>query len=242
MSELDYFRCEVCGAQLMSCDAGSETKFPAVRRFADPDERKGLLSVRCAECVRLPYKIEEGQPFRSDLIGNENVTIASGCNSVYNYWPNVGHLLEVYISSPTSTDLEFLRTAPIEIGFLVQEEVNLIVIAYRFATQDWNVTPFLWHAYPKSQRAVPPENVKDSEKFTVATVDTDGGVYRTVRVRQLPQEFAAELNGEIKAQILRGEPDGQAYHASVAGLWRLLVDKKVASMLRNTALFEAGEE
>jgi hypothetical protein len=184
----------------------------------------------------LPYKLEEGQPFRSDLIGKDDVTVVSGCNSVYNYWPNSGHLLEVYISSPSEETLEFLRTAPIEVGFLVDGEVNLIVIAYRFADNNWNVTPYQWHCYSEAARAVPPKDcsLESDKQFTVATVDTEGGKYRSIRVGLAP-DFVAGLNSEIHIQISRGVPTSE-YNYRVSELWQLLLDNKVGSMLKMKAL------
>jgi hypothetical protein len=145
---IDYFRCELCGAQLMQRDSTNETKFPAVRRFKDEMAREGLLAVRCAECAELP--------FRFDMIGRDQTYVAPSCNSTYNFWPRgISHLLEVYASRPSDDYISEVRSGPVEMGFLLEEDVNLIVMAYRIGSQDWNVTPYLWHAYKEYGRGIP---------------------------------------------------------------------------------------
>lgn len=238
---IDYFRCEVCGAQLMYSDSANENKFPITRRFQDQVYEKGLLSVRCAECTNLPYKLEEGQPYRSHLIGRDKVHVASGCNSVYNYWPHgVGHLLEVFSSSPSNESLSFIRSTPIEVGFLVEEDVNLIIVAYRFVPHKWNVTPYLWHAYKEPARANPPDNpASEAErKFTVALVNTNGGKYLVIREGILPLEFATTFHSAIHNQIARGVPQKQEYGARVNRLSEFLIDNRVDSMLEAKAIIQ----
>ena len=236
---IDYFRCELCGAQLMQRDSTNETNFPAVRRFRDEMAREGLLAVRCAECSDLPFRFEEGQPFRIDMIGRDDTAVLTGCNSTYNYWPRgVGHLLEVYSSEPSDDYISEVLSGLVEIGFLVEGEVNLIVMAYRIGSDNWNVTPFLWHAYKEYERATPPPSPssEDERKFTVALVDTEGGKYRAIRVGTMPQDFAASLHTAIHEQISRGVPNGQNYGSTVNGLYKLLINNKVDSMLRARAL------
>jgi hypothetical protein len=236
---VDYFRCELCGAQLMQGDPTNETKFPAVRRFRDEMAREGLLAVRCAECAEMPFRLEEGEPFRIDMIGQDETPVLTDCNSTYNYWPRgIGHMLEIYLSRPTDDYISEVRSGRVEIGFLVEEDVNLIVMAYRVSSDDWNVTPFLWHMYKEYERATPPLSPSsvDERKFTAALVDTEGGKYRAVRQGTMPQEFASSLHSAIHEQIRRGAPDWQEYWSKVNGLYNLLIDNKVDSMLQARAL------
>lgn len=234
MMIIDFFRCELCGAQLMQRDATNETKFPAVRRFKNEMTREGLLAVRCAECAELPFRLEEGQPYRVDMIGRDETTVIPSCNSTYNYWSGgIGHLLEVYSSDPSENYISAVRSGPIEVGFLVEEDVNLIVVAYRIGSNSWNVTPYLWHAYKEFARGTPPPNPssEDERKFTVALVDTDGGKYRAIRAGVMPAEFASALNSTINEQIRRGLPEGRDYRLRVDGLYNFLIGNKVDSML-----------
>jgi hypothetical protein len=223
---------------LSQAEPDNQNKFPVTRRYQDPINQTGLLSVRCAECARLPYKLKEGEPYRSDLIGQEEVTLLPGWNSSYNYWSRgIGHLLEVYTDAPQE-GLAFERDAPIEIGFLIEEDVNLIVIAYRFLPCDWYVTPYLWHAHPESERGVPAANPTSEQErtFTVATVDTTGGMYRTIRRAFLSVEFASLLNAAILDQISRGAPaNNLEYKSRVEGIWQLTVNDRLQSLLRGTA-------
>jgi len=232
---LNFFRCEVCGDQLMFSEPRNEGKFPVTRRFEDQLHKQGLISVRCAHCAELPYRIEEGQPYRSDLIGRSDTTLVTGSNSVYNYWPNaVGHLLEIFVSSPSDEELSQLKTAQIEIGFLTEDEVNLIVVAYRVLPHRWNVTPFLWHAYRKTARGVPSADpISDDERvFTIAFVDDKGGKYRAIRRTILPLEFASVFHSAIHEQIDRGVPQPQEYGSRVDRLYELLMGDRVDSLLK----------
>lgn len=238
---IDYFRCELCGAQLMHRGRGNETKFPTVRRFTDEMAGEGLLAVRCAECAEMPFRLEEGQPFRINLIGREDTHVITGCNSTYNYWPRgIGHLLEVYSSDPSEDYTSALRGGSVEIGFLVEEEVNLIVMAYRVESPDWNVTPYLWHAYKEHERALPPPapTLEEDRQFTVALVDTEGGKYRAIRNGTMPREFASSLHSAIHEQIGRGLPDRQHYGSAVNGLYNLLIDNKLDSLLTARAYID----
>ncbi|MGZ5481141.1 MAG: hypothetical protein ACXWID_04095 [Pyrinomonadaceae bacterium] len=219
----------------------NEGKFPPTRRFDDEIAQTNILSVRCAECAELPYRIAEGQPFRSSLIGRDDTTVVTGCNSIYNYWPaGIGHLLEVFPPSLSDETLSFARSSQIEIGFLVYDEENLIVVAYRFGSNAWNVTPYLWHAYKESTRDTPPETINsaDQRKFTIALVDDVGGKYRFVKEAIISQEFAMALNTAIRKQIAQGIPEPAAYSARVDRLWELLHDDKVNSMLQATAVLQ----
>ncbi len=238
---LDFFRCEVCGASLMFSEPGNEGKFPVTRRFHDQLHKKGLISVRCAHCAELPYRIEEGQPYRSDLIARDDVTLVTGCNSVYNYWPTgIGHLLEVFVSSPSDESLSSLKTSQIEIGFLTEDDVNLIVVAYRVLPHRWNVTPYLWHAYRETARGVPsPNPISDDERvFTIAFVDDKGGKYRAIRRTVLPKEFASDFHSAIHKQINRDVPEPKEYGSRVDSLYELLMDDRVDSLLTAKAIIK----
>lgn len=231
---IDFFRCELCGTQLIQRDSTNETKFPAVRRFENELTREGLLAVRCAECAHLPYRLEEGQPYRINLVGRDETYVIPSSNSTYNYWPpGIGHVLEVYRSSPSDNLVSAVRSGPLEVGFLMEEDVNLIVVAYRIGPNGWNVTPYLWHAYKDYQRGTPTPNTSTEEelKFTVALVDTEGGKYRAIRVGLMSLELASSFHSSIHEQIRRGIPERRAYHSRVNGLYNLLIDDKVDSML-----------
>jgi hypothetical protein len=219
----------------------NEGKFPPTRRFEDEIPQTNLLSVRCAECAELPYKVTEGQPFRSSLIGRADTTVVTGCNSTYNYWPaKIGHLLEVFPPSLSEKSLSFARSSQIEIGFLRYDDANLIVVAYRFGSNAWNVTPYLWHAYKQSSHSTPPETVSSPEhqRFTVALVDDQGGEYRFVKEGTVSPEFATSLNSAIRAQIARGVPQSATYRARVKRLAELLHDDRVDSMLEARSVLQ----
>lgn len=231
---LNYYQCELCFADLMFSNELNANKFPAVRRFRDDSSQNELLSVRCAECANLPYKIEKGQPFRADLLGSDDVNVLHESNSDYHYWSRgLGHLLEVY-GSPSDEIIRDVESASLSIGFLVEEEVNLIVLAYRLENIGWNVTPYQWHSYKKWESAIPAEN-PDSEterEFTVALVDTHGGKYRAIRKRILPFDFATSFHRAIAEQVANGAPDWQKYAGRVENLYELLDEKKLIPALR----------
>lgn len=231
---VDFFLCELCGTQLMQRVSTNGTKFPAVRRFENELTRERLLAVRCAECANFPYRLEEGQPYRIHLIGREETYVLPGGNSTYNYWTlGLGHVLEVYRSSPSDNMVSAVRSGPIEVGFLVEEDVNLIVVAYRIGSSGWNVTPYLWHAYKEYERGTPTPDpsAEEERKFTIALVDTESGKYRAIRGGLMSPELASSFHSSIHEQIRRGIPERQAYHSRVNGLYKLLIDDKVDSML-----------
>jgi hypothetical protein len=237
---LDYYQCEVCGAGLMFRNETNANKFPAARRFRDDSSEKDLLSVRCSECANLPYRLEEGQPFRADLlVKSEDVNILHNFNSDYNYWPHgFGHLLEVYGISPLDEVVNIVRSAPISIGFLVEEAADLIVVAYRLENIGWNVTPYQWHACKKWECAIPSDSpVSESEReFTVALVDSRGGKYGAIRKGVMPIDFATAFHRAINEQIAKGAPDWQRTQARVEHLYEWLDEKKLLPALRAQCL------
>lgn len=212
----DFFHCEVCGKQLVG--NGSTAR----RIYQDPIAKTGLISVRCAECTGLPYPLEEGQPCRSEW------PVEGGC--LYSYWSRgIGHLLELELSTDEAS---FIRTLPLELGFLVRAEANLIIVAFRFASDEWIVTPYLWRAYPAGHRGVPSMNpeAEVDRKFSVALVDFNARKYCGILVRTLPIAFATAFHGAINDQIGRGIPQSGQYREEVGRLHELQ-DNKVDSML-----------
>jgi hypothetical protein len=239
---VDYWLCGMCGVQLMTPDQFNAGKLPGIRRWEDPRNHKGLIAVRCAQCAHLPYLLEEGQPYRVDLIGEDDIPILTSCNSEYNYYPlGIGHLLEAYVTNPSEQWIEQLRSEPIEIGFLVEENVNLIVVAYRHGEKKFNLTPYSWPAQREWFRAVSPpaEITSDADrKFAVAFVDTKGGKYRVVRQMKMSQEFAQQFHEAIHAHIERGAPDWGKYRRRVEGLGSLLFENKVEGLLTARSILE----
>ncbi len=233
---IDYFFCELCGVQLLHADDGNKNKFPVTRRFETNGEIEKLLTVRCAECVQIPYWLKEGNPSRSYRFIADGITILMELSREYNYWSHgIGHLLELYVSDPDEEDLDYFRSAPLEIGFLVQEDVNLIVLAHRFLPDDWMITPYQWHFYQASARAVPLINPleENNRKFTLAVVNDVGGKYLFIREGFLSFEFASAFHGAIHQQIERGIPvDIEKYRYQVNNLFELLINNKVDSMLQ----------
>ncbi len=232
---IDYFFCELCGVQLLHADDGNKNKFPVTRRFETNGEIEKLLTVRCAECVQIPYRLKEGNPSRSYRFNADGVSILMELSREYNYWSHrIGHLLELYVSDPYEKDLDYFRNSPLEIGFLVEEDVNLIVLAHRFLPDDWMVTPYQWHFYRDSARAIPPINPlgEKDRKFTLAVINDKGGKYLIIRQGVLPLEFATVFHSAIHQQIERGIPaDIEKYRYKVNNLFELLINNKVDSML-----------
>jgi len=232
---VDYWYCGMCGVQLMTSDQTNDGRFPAVRRFEDERNQRGLIAVRCAMCANIPYLLEEGQPSRVDLIGETDIPILTSCNSEYNYYPlGLGHVLEVYMPRPSDELIEQLRSEEIEIGLFVEENVNLIVVAYRHGEWKFNITPYSWHAQNEWFRAVSPPlelRSEDERNFTVAFVDTKGGKYRAVRRMRMTPEFAQEFHRAIQEHIERGAPDWEKYRWRVEALGSLLYENKAESLL-----------
>lgn len=223
---VEFGRCDFCGVQVMFGDATNAGRFPVTRRYKDRNREEGLLAVRCAVCAQFPYRIEAGQPYRVDFVGIDETNIITDCNSTYNYWPTgIGHLLEVYLATPPFD--------PIEIGFLVEEEVNLIVVAYRRGAGFFNVTPYSWHAHSQSSRSTPPlpPVSKEDLRFLVGYVDTHTGKYVAVREGAMSVEFATAFHQTIHEHIARGEPDWERYGRRVQDLGDLLIQDKVNGML-----------
>src|SRR5262245_14227806 len=135
-----FSHCDLCGTQVMFADATNAGRVPPVRRYRDQAREEGLLAVRCAVCARLPSRIAPGSAFRIDLVGRDRTNILTDCNSQYNYWPaRIGHLLEVYTDDVPDDLIAAMNEEPIEVGFLVEEDINLIVIAYRRGNRTFNV-------------------------------------------------------------------------------------------------------
>lgn len=215
--EPDFLRCEVCATSLVGNGP------PATRVYQDPIARTELVSVRCAECAGLPYRLEAGEPCRSDR------PVQGDC--LYSYWSRgIGHLLELELT--TDEDASRFSTLPLELGFLVRAEANLIIVAFRFGSDEWIVTPYLWHAYQAGHRGVPSMNpqAEVDRKFSVALVNRSERKYWGIRVGTLPIDFATAFHGVINDQIARGIPQSDQYRAEVDRLWELR-DNKVASML-----------
>src|SRR5215831_9073424 len=187
-----FSHCDLCGSQVMVADETNSGRFPVTRRYRDNDREKGLLAVRCAVCSQLPYRIEVGSAFRVRFVGIERTNILPDCNSEYNYWPaDIGHLLEVYTRDAPDEAIRAMNTEPIEIGLLVEEEVNLIVVAYRLGNRTFNVTPYSWHCHGEFTRAVPPLSPvsREDHRFLVGYVDTATGKYVAIREGRMSTEF-----------------------------------------------------
>lgn len=221
----EYFICDVCRVQLAHQDETNQNKVPITRCFQDEVNKRGLIAVRCSQCASLPYKLQEGQPFRIQFMGMQSANIISGCNSDYNYFPyGIGHLLEVYAHEPSEPYLIKARKEPIQLGFLEYLDVNLIVVAYKIGDRNWNVTPYLWHAYKEWQRVAINNITPVDQKFTVAIVDTSNGKYSSIRKAMMPDEFAKALQTAIVSQITRRIPDPIAYNRKIATLPDLLTN------------------
>lgn len=226
----------------MTPDRFNAGKLPGIRRFEDERNHKGLIAVRCSQCARLPYLLQEGQPYRVDLIGDDDVTIISDCNSEYNYYPlGFGHMLEVFVSHPSDKWIEQLKTEQVEVGFLVEENVNLIVVAYRYGEGKFNVTPYSWHPQSEWFRTVSPpvELASDDDRnFAIAFVDTTGGKYRVVRQMKMSPEFAQQFHRAVQEHIACGEPDWERYRRRTENLGELLYQNKVESVLTARCVLE----
>ena len=219
----------------MSADATNAGRFPVTRKYKDPAAERDLLAVRCAICAQLPYKIEVGSAFRVHFVNIERTNILTDCNSEYNYWPaGIGHLLEVYTDDPPPEVVAAMNTEPIKVGFLVEEDVNLIVVAYRRGEQTFNVTPYSWHAHSPATRATPPlpAESKEDRRFRVAYVNVSTGKYVAVREGAMSTEFANAFHQAIHDHIQRGAPDWEQYRWRVPNLYDLLFDDKVSRLLK----------
>jgi hypothetical protein len=223
---VDAYRCDFCGVQMMFNDASNAGRFPVTRRYKDMDREEGLLAVRCAVCADFPYRIEAGQAYRVDYVGRDQTNLITDCNSTYNYWPaGIGHLLEVYATNPPYD--------PIEVGFLVEEDINLIVVAYRRGEERFNITPYSSHTWGQGSRGAPPLPVvsKKDRRFLVGYVDTHTGKYGAVREGTMSDDFATAFHQAIHDQMARGEPDWERYWRRVEHLGDLLRDDRVNEML-----------
>lgn len=237
---ISYFNCELCGVQLMHADNSNKTKFPVTRRFQDNNETKKLLTVRCAECDGIPYWLQEGNPSRAHLFNADGVTILRDLNREYNFWSyGIGHLLELYTSERDKDSLLYFRNTPFEIGFLVDEEVNLIILTHRFTDDDWMVTPYIWHAYKAFAHDIPVTNPveENHRKFTLAIIDDKGGKYLVIRKGLMSLEFANALHATINKQIERGLPTSiDDYRSRVKNLYELLMDDNLDSKIQSKTL------
>jgi len=238
----NYFLCELCGFQLMHIDSKNQNKFPVTRRFQNNDREKELLTIRCAECARIPYFLEEGNPSRARLFNADNVTILQDFNSRYNYWSyGIGHLLELYTSVTHSENINYFRQVQIELGFFVESDVNMIIFAYRLLPDEWLISPFQWCLYEDFAHAVPPLNPleENERKFSMAVINETGGKYLVIREFILPLGFARKFHSTIHQQIERGKPDNlEEYRNKIETLYEYLIDNKVDSMLFARTLLE----
>ncbi len=229
-----FDQCEVCGADVMFRNEKNTNKFPASRRYLNEERSEGLLSVRCAECSDLPYKLEAGQPYRATLLGRENVNVIGGFNSQYSFYPfGLGHFLEIYSSSPSEETIASVLSAPISIGFLTEESVKLIVLAYRLEGQGWNVTPYQWHAPSRWPKTLPSldQNPGSGQSITVALVNTKGGCFSAIRKDVMPTEFTNAFHKAINQQAAEATPDWRQVQARIENLWELLDEKKLLPLL-----------
>lgn len=239
---LHYFICELCGEQLLHATASNENKFPVVRKFEDNDQMESLLAVRCAECDRIPYSLKVGNPSRAHLYGADGVSILREIGSTYNYWSyGIGHLLELYTSVCDEDSLSYFEKQPFELGFLVDKEINLIILAYRFIGDDWFPTPYLWYAYPTFAKAIPKiDSSKNVDRrFTLALIDDNGGKYLMIRRALMSLDFAAAFQQAISEQIEKGIPeDLVTYRTRVRNLYELVMDDNFDSKLKARTVLE----
>jgi hypothetical protein len=228
-----YFRCDLCHAEVANANVANQGKFPVTRRFEDNDSETGLIAVRCAECADLPYRLEEGQPYRVRSIGEGDVTINYTVPTEYNFFPHgIGHVLEIYATNPSEEYIDTVHNGQFELGFFVYEDSNLIVVADRFNGAGWNLTPYTSFALPECLRALPSEDPSEQERtFTVALVDDRGGTYRAIRRGTLTPEFARAFHKAIWEQLTRGIPDEQIYRTRLDSLGPLRADARLDAMI-----------
>jgi len=131
--------CELCGFRSARRNEENRGKFPVVSAYENGDEESGkLLAVRCAECDRIPYYLKEGNPNRVRRFNTDGIPVTRCVSHNYNFWSyGIGHLLELYEPDPGAEPLDYYRLTSFEIGFFVEEDVNLILLAYRFLSENW---------------------------------------------------------------------------------------------------------
>ena len=226
MKSPDLFECDICHfLNIREENQIDKSKLPFKYGYEDPIHKINLIAVRCSECAGLPYRLEEGQPYRIDIVACTGPTIPSS-NHKYNYWPRgIGHVLEVFLSD---LPMNFPRTEPLELGFIIVEDVNLIAVGYKLPlSHNWCVTPYSWHELKPEHRAKPPhdEETLSNTSFTLAIVDKKSFRYALIRHYSLPDDFSREFHDAIYKHINRDAPDQDIYRLRVDNLDCLLLNK-----------------
>ncbi|MCI0489242.1 MAG: hypothetical protein L0229_21835 [Blastocatellia bacterium] len=234
----NYYQCESCGVFDSHTVANDERKFPFTRR----ELPEGGCAVRCKECTELPYRLEEGQPFRI-YIGDENGLIRIWkLNRKYNFWPNrIGHLLEILEDDPSHEYIQAVQNGPVDIGFFVERDVNLIVVTIKLKDQsNWVITPFSWHEQPHFMRATPNPNplLSIDRHFRISLVNSHGGKIVAIRCGTMPTEFAITFHQAILRHIQQSVIDWDKYKDSEENLHKLLIGNKLATRLDNICRLE----
>jgi hypothetical protein len=229
---VDYWFCGMCGVYLMHSNQMNAGRLPPTRIYENQAQETGLIAVRCAACTEMPYLLEEGQPYRVDLIGGDHVMIMVDLG--YNYYPlGMGHVFETFTSNPDKDKLTALQEAPIEIGFIVEEDVNLIALVLRRGGKHETIFPYCWHFQNELIRAIPPlvPSKDEDRSFTVAYVNDKGGKYKAIRKQKMTAEFAAKLNKAIHNQIALGQPEWEKYKHRAENVADYMVKNKLESSL-----------
>lgn len=240
MKNLDPFICELCCTHLQNVGNPKKTIFPVKRAFENNSLEGKLLTVRCAECRLIPYWLKEGNPSRSHLFNKDNVQLLRDFSRNYHYWSyGIGHLFELYIDDTDQESLDEYRNSPIELGFIVDEEVNLIVLTHRYISDDWRITPYQWHYHWEFSRDVPPitPNIEHDRLFTIALINEIGGKYLVIRNEILPLDFALEFHKAIHSQIERGIPEDFKLHQKRIGkILNLSIDQKIDPIIQTRTI------
>lgn len=135
-----------------------------------------------------------------------------------------GHELLLFLASPSSREIEAVRSGETEFGIILDPPV--IVVLSRFSLQGKPVStsdsPYSWWLSAEEERALPNPEPTEAERIvlSVTLIDAATGIIKVLRALTLSPEFSRLLHQAIRDQAATPYPGNAVYAAALDRLYR----------------------
>lgn len=110
-----------------------------------------------------------------------------------------GSTLFLYLSKPTSEEIQAIKRGKFQIAYYVDDDVIFILL--KFENMNWIDAPYNIHL---SKQLTKINKIEDGQglSLTILLVDASSGILKSMRLIGLPSEFSKNLKNDIDNQSL----------------------------------------